>query len=161
MTPAEIEDLSPFFEDRWMFGKRKAELLVWLDADLPELFSGRVLPMTQAIAERWGVLEGQRQLMGRPLNVPDPQIAATALEHDLTVVTRNMKDFEDLGVKILNPLKTAEYTQGIFYGDVCLPRRPHSHRRTSSACECTGSARSHKAASSDYRPSKAVSDLGA
>jgi toxin FitB len=88
-------------------GKRKAELLVWLDADLPELFSGRVLPMTQAIAERWGVLEGQRQLMGRPLNVPDAQIAATALEHDLTVVTRNMKDFEDLGVTILNPWKTA------------------------------------------------------
>lgn len=59
--------------------------------------------MTQAIAERWGILEGQRQLVGRPLHVPDAQIAATALEHELTVVTRNGRDFEGLGVAILNP----------------------------------------------------------
>ena len=46
--------------------------------------------MTQAIAERWGALDAQRQLMGRPLQVPDGQIAATALEHGLTLVTRNV-----------------------------------------------------------------------
>jgi predicted nucleic acid-binding protein len=45
------------------------------------LFSGRILPVTRSIAERWDILEGQRQLVGRPLNVPDGQIAATALEH--------------------------------------------------------------------------------
>ncbi len=59
--------------------------------------------MTQSIANRWGALEGQRQLMGRPLHVPDAQIAATALEHGLTLVTRNVKDFEGIGVTILNP----------------------------------------------------------
>ena len=59
--------------------------------------------MTKPIAERWGVLEGQRHLMGRSLSVPDAQIAATALEHGLTVVTRNVKDFENLGAIILNP----------------------------------------------------------
>lgn len=41
--------------------------------------------------------------MGRPLHVPDAQNAATALEHDLTLVTRNLKDFEGIGVTVLNP----------------------------------------------------------
>jgi hypothetical protein len=41
-------------------------------------------------------MEGQRQLAGRPLNAPDGMIAATAVEHDLTVVTRNVKDSQDL-----------------------------------------------------------------
>ena len=83
--------------------RRRAELQHWLDTRVRKLFSGRILPMTEAIAGRWGVLEGQRQLMGRPLHVPDAQIAATALEHRLTLVTRNVKDFESIGVTILNP----------------------------------------------------------
>ena len=49
--------------------KKKAALGLWLDTDLLPLFSVRILAMSQAIAERWGVLEGQRQLMGRPLHV--------------------------------------------------------------------------------------------
>jgi predicted nucleic acid-binding protein len=84
-------------------GKRREELEVWIETDLSILFSGRILSVTRPIAERWGVLEGQRQLAGRPLNVPDGQIAATALEHDLTVVTRNVKDFDGLGVPIIDP----------------------------------------------------------
>ncbi len=70
---------------------------------IPAWFGKRVLPVTQAIAERWGALEAQRQVIGRPLGVADGMIAATALEHGLTVVTRNVKDFEGLGVTIINP----------------------------------------------------------
>jgi toxin FitB len=84
-------------------GKRRAELEAWIETDLSILFSGRIISVTRSVAERWGVLEGQRQLAGKPLNVPDGQIAATALEHGLTVVTRNVRDFEQLGVSILNP----------------------------------------------------------
>lgn len=62
-------------------GRRRAALEAWLETDLLPLFSGRILLMTQTIAERWGVLERQRQRMGRPLYEPDAQIAATALEH--------------------------------------------------------------------------------
>jgi predicted nucleic acid-binding protein len=83
--------------------KRRSQLQQWLDETLRPWFQGRILPVDEPIAERWGVLAGQRQLIGRPLKVADGFIAATALEHDLTVVTRNVKDFDGLGVGIFNP----------------------------------------------------------
>jgi predicted nucleic acid-binding protein len=84
-------------------GARRGQLEKSIEQQIPFWFAGRILPLTQLIAERWGVLEGQRQLLGRPLQVPDWQIAATALVHELVVVTRNEKDFEHLGVAVFNP----------------------------------------------------------
>jgi toxin FitB len=83
--------------------KRRTQLQLWLDQTLRPWFEGLILPVDQPIAERWGVLAGQCQLQGRPLRVADGFIAAMALEHDLTVVTRNVKDFADLGVTVFNP----------------------------------------------------------
>lgn len=83
--------------------KRRGELQRWLDETLRPWFKGRILPVTDAIAERWGILAGERQLKGRPLKVADGLIAATALVHDLTVVTHNVRDFSDLGVPLINP----------------------------------------------------------
>ena len=57
----------------------------------------------RGVADRWGRLDGERQLRGLPLNTADGMIAATALEHGLTLVTRNVKDFAGLGVPLLNP----------------------------------------------------------
>lgn len=88
-------------------GKRRKELEQWLEVEVREWFAGRILPVTDAIAERWGRLEAQRQRLGLPLNTADGQIAATALEHDLTLVTRNEKDFSDLGVTLFNPWNDA------------------------------------------------------
>jgi predicted nucleic acid-binding protein len=76
-----------------------ADLLIW--------FRNRILPVTPSIADRWGVLEGQCHLRGTPLNTADGMIAGTALEHDLIVVTRNVRDFAGLGVEVFNPWDAA------------------------------------------------------
>lgn len=82
---------------------RRTQLENSIQTQLPLWFDDRILPITRSIAERWGELDGHRQLAGRPLNAPDGMIAATALEHELTVVTRNLRDFDGLGVTLLNP----------------------------------------------------------
>jgi toxin FitB len=90
-------------------GKRRIELENWIEVDLSVLFSGRTLSVTRSIAERWGVLDGERQLVGRPLNIADGMIAATALEYGLTLVTRNVKDFSGLGVTLFNPWEASSF----------------------------------------------------
>ena len=87
--------------------KRRTELERWFENDLLPRFQGRILPITQSIADRWGVLDGQCQLKGAPLNIADGMIAATAIEHDLTVVTRNVRDYAGLGVEVFNPWDAA------------------------------------------------------
>jgi predicted nucleic acid-binding protein len=62
-----------------------------------------VLPVTKAIGERWAALSARAQERGIQLSVIDGLIAATALEHDLTLVTRNLKDFAQLAVALFNP----------------------------------------------------------
>jgi predicted nucleic acid-binding protein len=84
---------------------RRAQLEQWLESEVRDWFAERILPVNEAVAERWGVLEAERQLRGAPLNTADGLIAATALEHDLTLVTHNGKDFVGLGVQILDPWK--------------------------------------------------------
>src|SRR5258707_10840178 len=71
---------------------RRSQLQEWLDNDLLPLFTGRILPVTQAIADRWGILSGRRQMAGRPLSMADCLFAATALEHGLVLVTPNARD---------------------------------------------------------------------
>ena len=82
---------------------RRTQLEQYIEVKLPLLFAASVLSVTQAIAERWGVLDARRQAAGQPLGMADGMIAATGLEHDLTLVTRNVKDFASLGVSVLNP----------------------------------------------------------
>ena len=82
---------------------RRAELERLIDIRVPAWFGDRILPVTRPIAEKWGMLDADRQLAGRPLNLADGLIAATALEHDLTLITRNVKDFAGLNVTMVNP----------------------------------------------------------
>jgi predicted nucleic acid-binding protein len=72
-------------------------------AALVRRFSGRIHPFDQPIAERWGALNGVLSLRGIKLPGIDSLIAATALHHDFTVVTRNEADFRAAGVPVLNP----------------------------------------------------------
>jgi predicted nucleic acid-binding protein len=84
-------------------GERRAILQQWLDRTLRPWFQGRILPVTDAIAARWGSLSGECQLREKALNMADGLIAATALEHGLTLVTRNTRDFEGVGLAVFNP----------------------------------------------------------
>ncbi len=69
----------------------------WLQ-DVEASFEDRVVPVTLPVAAAWG-----RQQYAQPLPVIDALIAATAQVHGMTVVTRNVKDFEPAGVQLLNP----------------------------------------------------------
>ena len=83
-------------------GKRRTQLEQWQD-DLVATFQMRLFPITKTIADRWAVLSAQTQRNGITLANIDGLIAATALEHDLTLVTRNVKDFIGIEVAIFNP----------------------------------------------------------
>jgi predicted nucleic acid-binding protein len=83
--------------------KRRTQLEQWLDRDLPEWFEGRVLPIDQPIADRWGLLRAQAQMKGRPLSVVDGLLAATAVQHGLTIVSRNVNDFAVVGLAVFDP----------------------------------------------------------
>ena len=78
---------------------KQAELARWLEVDLPQRLGKRVLPVDGAVAQAWGRL-GAR---GGGASAIDALIGATALAHGLSVVTRNVKDFDGLGVAVVNP----------------------------------------------------------
>jgi predicted nucleic acid-binding protein len=88
-------------------GAKRTQIEYSIEVLIPAWFGRRVLPVTQTIAERWGALDAQREQIGRPLGVADGMIAATAIEHGLRVVTRNVKHFAGLGVTVVNPWDAA------------------------------------------------------
>jgi predicted nucleic acid-binding protein len=79
-------------------------LAKWLDA----LLAARppILDVTPAIARASGELRAAREARGRRVAMADMLIAATALAHGLTLVTRNVRDFESCGVSLLDPFQT-------------------------------------------------------
>jgi toxin FitB len=84
-------------------GKRRGQLETWLEVELHERFHGRVIPVDSEIADRWGHLSGELRRRGIVLPVVDGLLAATALHYNLTVVSRNERDFAAARVPVLNP----------------------------------------------------------
>jgi predicted nucleic acid-binding protein len=82
---------------------RRASLKQWFHTKLIPRFEGRILPVTYAVAEQWGTLDAQAKLKGRAIKTADGLIAATALEYGLTLVTRNVRDFDFLDIPLLDP----------------------------------------------------------
>lgn len=80
--------------ERMAAGQRRRRLNEWLANDLLFRFEGRVLPVDVTVADSWGRLTASREASGRLISVADAFIAATAAVHGLTVVTRNVADFE-------------------------------------------------------------------
>jgi predicted nucleic acid-binding protein len=88
---------------RLRLGARRGRLESWLRVDLRGRFQDRVLPIDEAIADRWGAILAAAAAHGKPLAVIDGLLAATALHHDLMLATRNGSDAAATGVAILNP----------------------------------------------------------
>jgi predicted nucleic acid-binding protein len=81
--------------------RKKRALSAWLGT-LRSAYAERILPIDAAIASIWGRTAARLEREGRRLGVVDGLIAATALHHGYTVVTRNVADFERTGVALLN-----------------------------------------------------------
>ena len=82
---------------------RRIALEAWLDHDLVLRFADRILPVDQLVADRWGRIAGSVAAQKSPVSVIDGLFAATALHHNLILVTRNTRDIASTGVPAFNP----------------------------------------------------------
>ncbi|MEO8371509.1 MAG: type II toxin-antitoxin system VapC family toxin [Candidatus Solibacter sp.] len=89
--------------ERLRSGRRRGRLESWLQVDLPSRFQGRILGIDEAITDRWGRVTATAAAKGKPAPVIDGLLAATALHHNLTLVSRNTPDVVGTGVPTLNP----------------------------------------------------------
>ncbi len=84
---------------------RRTALLIWLQNDILRRHAGRILPVTEGVMETWALMIAATGKKPGQLPVFDGLLAATALHHRLTVVTRNVADFRQFGVSIFNPFE--------------------------------------------------------
>jgi predicted nucleic acid-binding protein len=84
-------------------GKRRRDLQRWFDEELAARFAGRILVFDERVASCWANLTASLLDKGRPLPTVDSMIAATALAHDLVLLTRNLRDYAGTGIAVLNP----------------------------------------------------------
>lgn len=88
---------------RLQSGARKQQLAQTIAVLLEQDFANRVLVFDVAAAAIYAELVAQRERAGRPIATADAQIAAVCLAHDAKLATRNVKDFEGLGLVLINP----------------------------------------------------------
>ena len=88
-------------------GNRRKSLVVEIDAMIAEDFAGRVLPFDSAAAVAFAAIFARRHAAGRPIGFADCQIAGVARSRGFAVATRNVRDFEDIGLEIVNPWTVA------------------------------------------------------
>jgi len=84
-------------------GRRRNELAEVFDDMLTEDFERRVLDFDRVAAAHYGDLVVDRERKGRPISMADAQIAAICRSHGATIATRNVDDFADVGVEVVNP----------------------------------------------------------
>ncbi|HEX4368659.1 MAG TPA: type II toxin-antitoxin system VapC family toxin [Rhodopila sp.] len=106
VTIAEIEAGITFANHKGAH-RKATRLAEWLDAVMV-LYGDRVLPMDRQIARTAGKLSGNARAAGLAPGFADIAIAATAVHHGLTVLTRNLRHFEPLGVTVIDPFLEAQ-----------------------------------------------------
>jgi len=84
-------------------GKRQQQLLASVEGMFDEDFAGRVLPFDSGAADAYAHIAAARKLAGRPISPFDAQIAAIALANGAELATRNVEDFQDCGLEVINP----------------------------------------------------------
>ena len=89
--------------ERLSESERKTALQSWLNDDLRVRFGHRLVDIDADVMLTWGALTARLEKNGRLLPFVDSLIAATALRHNLILVTRNVSDFDGAGVQIINP----------------------------------------------------------
>jgi len=82
---------------------RRAELNAWLTHKVRPLFAQRVLAVTEDVLFKWRLLVEEGRKSGHTFSQPDLFIAATALHHGMTVVSRDTREYERAGVPVRNP----------------------------------------------------------
>ena len=89
---------------------RRDRLERWIEQDLARQFDGRILPFDASTAAVWGRLMGDGDRAGRRRrpSAADAQIAAAAIQYDLTLVMRDVKDFQNLDIRLLDPWQYLE-----------------------------------------------------
>jgi predicted nucleic acid-binding protein len=95
-----IEKLAP--------SHRKDALTLWLETDLLLRFADHLVDITRDVMLVWGELTGRLERTGTPIPAIDSLIAASVLEGDYMLVTRNEDDFRSTGVSLINPWKLTE-----------------------------------------------------
>lgn len=89
-------------------GRRKQELTVVIRGILTEDFRGRVLPFDERASVRYADIVAGRERIGRPIGVADAQVAAICRDLDAVLATRNVSDFEETGIELIDPWKLGE-----------------------------------------------------
>ncbi len=84
-------------------GRRRDALALAIEAILREDLDGRILPFDRPAAREYADIAAARRSAGRPIAPTDCQIAAIARSRDMAVVTRNVRDFDDTGIEVVDP----------------------------------------------------------
>jgi toxin FitB len=84
-------------------GRKRNTLIAWADGMFKEDFLGRILAFDERAAGHFADIAATRKRLGRRIGPVDAQIAAIARAHGMTIVTRDVKDFQDCGIDIVNP----------------------------------------------------------
>lgn len=88
-------------------GRRREELLSDIEGMLQSVFDNRILPFDSSAARAYARIAANRRRAGNPVPQADGQIAAIAHSHRLAVATRNVRDFDDTGIDVINPWNEA------------------------------------------------------
>ena len=83
--------------------RKRKKLQRWLDSELTQRFDRRIIGIDFKVAQKWGEIQASSEIAGVKMPVIDSLIASIGIVYDMTVVTRNIGDMKNSGVRLFNP----------------------------------------------------------